>query len=56
MLENHKKKMVPSDSKALLFGAKFGNFAVDTVPKPETWVKVRAVALNPADRKAHIGL
>ena len=53
--------MAPSTQKALLVDAKFGNFVVDTisVPKPEPGeilVKVKAVALNPADWKAHRGL
>ena len=52
--------MAPSTQKALLLDAECGNFAVDTitVPKPgpgEILVKVRAVALNPADWKIHKG-
>jgi NADPH:quinone reductase-like Zn-dependent oxidoreductase len=52
--------MAPSTQKALLLDAKFGNFAVDTIPVPkpgpgEILVKVKAAALNPADWKAHKG-
>ena len=53
--------MVHSTQKALILDAKFGNFTVDSIPVPnpgpgEILVKVKAVALNPADWKAHKGL
>ena len=53
--------MAPSTQKALVLDAKFGNFTVDTIPVSnpgpgDILVKVKAVALNPADWKAHKGL
>lgn len=53
--------MAPSTQKALLLNAKLENFVVETIPVPkpgpgDILVKVRAVALNPADWKVHKGL